>query len=110
MILGPECLAHVEAGAAPSRTVLLKDPVDVSANQFAEKKIRCIISVCDENLASLEGIEHAPQQALLVAPLPLQGPMLAFSTAPVVRHVRATTRHRGNPKPGFWFFSCGYFA
>ena len=56
-----EFLAGCEVGAAFACTVLLEHAVNAPLHQFAEEKVRRIEGVAKQDIARIEGIEHAAQ-------------------------------------------------
>ncbi len=68
-----ELLTFSEVGAALARTVLFKQPIDATAHQLAEQKIRRVKGISEQDVIALERIEHRTQQRLFVATLALAG-------------------------------------
>jgi hypothetical protein len=95
VIAHAERLALGEVGAAPSRTMLLEDPIDAPGDQFREQEIGRVERVPDQDLARLQRIEDVARQRQLVAALADTG-----SDSHIAHGSAAQAHQRDQPRLG----------
>ncbi len=69
MIARPQALTSPKVGTAPTRAILLKHTINAPALQFTQQEIGRVVGISQQNIASVQRIEHRPQQGLLIATL-----------------------------------------
>ncbi|MNN08635.1 hypothetical protein D3C81_1214960 [compost metagenome] len=69
MIACSQSFTAPKVGTAPARAILFEHPIDTAALQFAQQKVGRVVGIAHQNITCVQGIEHRPQQGLLIATL-----------------------------------------